>query len=59
LKKMKLPAKIILNQADLGNKGSIQPILKKFNIKKITQEIPYSKKIVRAYSQGKLLGFQL
>jgi len=59
LKKMKLPAKIILNQADLGNKESIQPILKKFDIKKITQEIPYSKKIVKAYSQGKLLGFQL
>ena len=52
-KKLKIPAKIILNQADLGDKERIQKIAKKFNIK-IEKEIPYSKEIVKAYSKGRL-----
>ncbi len=56
-KKLKIPAKIVLNQADLGNKKGIQEIAKKYKIK-IRREIPYSKKLVEAYSKGKLLNFQ-
>ena len=59
LKKLKVPAKTVLNQADLGDKSKVSQILKDFKVKRITEEIPYSKKLVTAYSQGKLLGFQL
>ncbi len=55
-KKLKVPAKIILNQADLGNKKIIQKIAKKFKVK-IEEEIPYSKKIAEAYSKGRLFDF--
>ena len=57
-KKLKIPAKIILNQSDLGDKKQIEKIAKKFRIK-IEQQIPYSKKLVKAYSTGKLLNFKL
>jgi MinD superfamily P-loop ATPase len=53
-KKLKVPAKIILNQSDLGNKKRVEQIAKKFKIE-IEKEIPYSKEIADAYSQGKLL----
>ncbi len=56
--KLKVPAKIVLNQANLGNKEMIQKIAKKFRIK-IEGEIPYSKKIAEAYSKGQLLNMQL
>ena len=56
--KLKVPAKIILNQADLGDKRKILPALKKFKTK-IEKEIPYSKRLVEAYSKGKLLNFEL
>jgi len=52
--KLKVPAKIILNQADLGNKTKIEQVAQKYKMK-IEKEIPYSKKIVEAYSKGKLL----
>lgn len=55
-RKLKVSAKIILNQADLGNKKGIEKIAKKFKIE-IKEEIPYSKKLVEAYSKGKLLNF--
>ena len=51
LKILKVPAKIILNRADIGNKKLIEDIAKKYNIK-IIAEIPYSKKILKAYSKG-------
>lgn len=54
--KLKVPARVILNQADLGDKRRIFPLLKKFKIK-IEKEIPYSKKLVEAYSKGRLLNF--
>lgn len=57
-KKLKVPAKVILNQADLGNKKKIYPIVKKFKTQ-ITKEIPYSRKLVEVYSKGRLLGFNL
>ena len=53
-KKLKVKTKIILNQADLGNKKRVQKIVKRFKMK-IEREIPYSKKIVEAYSKGRLL----
>ena len=53
-KKLKVKTEIIINQSDLGNKKIIYKIAKKSKIK-ISKEIPYSKKIVEAYSRGKLL----
>jgi MinD superfamily P-loop ATPase len=57
-KKLKVKAKIILNQANLGKKAEIEKIARKFKMK-IEKEIPYSKKLVQAYSKGKLLNFNL
>ena len=57
-KKLKVPAKIILNQADLGDKRKISPIVKKYKTK-IEKEMPYSKELVEAYSKGKLLDLDL
>ncbi|MGB2762617.1 MAG: ATP-binding protein [Minisyncoccales bacterium] len=53
-KKLKVPVKIIINQADLGAQKEIKKIAKKFGAK-IEKEIPYSKEIVDAYSKGKML----
>ncbi len=53
-KKLKIPSKIIVNQADLGNRKKIENIAKKFKIK-IKKEILYSKNLVEAYSKGQLL----
>lgn len=55
--KLKVPSQIILNQSDLGDKKGIEEVAKKYKIK-IEKEIPYSKKIVTAYSKGELLNFQ-
>ncbi len=51
LEKLKIPSKIILNRADIGDKKLIQEIAKKFKAE-IIAEIPYSKKILKAYSKG-------
>ena len=56
LKVLKVPARVILNQADLGEKKLIDEIVKKMRIK-IEKEIPYSQKLVKAYSRGQLLDF--
>jgi MinD superfamily P-loop ATPase len=53
LKQLEILPKIVINQSDLGNKKLINPISKKTQVA-IEHEIPYSEKIVRAYSQGKL-----
>ncbi len=55
LQKLKVPSKVILNQSDLGDKKRIEEILKEFEIKKIAKSILYSKKLVEAYSKGRLL----
>jgi len=52
--KLKIPAKIILNQADLGDKKMIQKVAKTFKMK-IEKEIPHSEEIVKNYSKGRLL----
>ncbi len=54
--KLKVPVEVILNQADLGDKKRITEVAQKYQVS-IVQEIPYSKKIVQAYSRGKLLDF--
>jgi MinD superfamily P-loop ATPase len=51
--KLKVPAKIVLNQANLGNRQNVEQICQQFK-SKIDIEITYSKKIVKAYSQGQL-----
>ena len=53
LVRLKVLKKIIINQANLGNKSSIYRLAQKFKAK-VIKEIPYSKEIVIAYSQGKL-----
>ncbi len=55
--KLKIPAKVILNQADLGDKTKISPVIKKFKTK-IEKEIPYSKKLVEATQNKKRLLLQ-
>ena len=57
-KKLKIPTKIILNQANLGKKQKVEKIAKKYKME-IEKEIPYSREIVEAYSRGKLLNFEL
>ncbi|MBU4502058.1 MAG: ATP-binding protein [Nanoarchaeota archaeon] len=52
LKKLGIPAKVILNKSDLGDKKLIQKIVKKYRIK-IIAEIPYDKRILEAYYQGR------
>jgi len=59
LKELKIPAQVILNQADLGDKTRVKKILSKFKIKKFAEEIPYSKNIAEAYSKGELLNIKL
>ena len=56
--KLKVPAKLILNQANLGNRIEVEKTAKKYKIK-IEKEIPYSKKLVELYSKGRLLDFNL
>ena len=52
--KLEIPARIILNQADLGDKKRIQKVAQTFKMK-IEKEIPYSEEIVKNYSKGRLL----
>ena len=56
--KLKIKTKIILNQANLGDKTKIEKIAKKYKIE-IEKEIPWSKEIVKAYTESKLLNIQL
>lgn len=49
---LKVPATIVLNRADVGDKKLIEKIAKKYKIK-IIAEIPYKKEILEAYSRGK------
>jgi len=58
LKILKVPSKIVLNQADLGEREEINKLAKKSGVK-IAFEIPYSKKLVEFYSKGKLGEFNL
>jgi MinD superfamily P-loop ATPase len=53
VKKLNIPAEIVLNKSDVGNRKEIENIAKKFN-KKISIEIPYSEELVKAYCNKKL-----
>lgn len=55
---LKIPAKIILNQADLGERKLIDQISQRTGVE-IESEIPYSKKLVEAYSRGQMLALSL
>jgi len=55
LKKLKIPAKVVLNQADLGKRKVIDKIIKEFGVK-IEYEVPYSQKLAEYYSKGKMKG---
>ncbi|MCD6194613.1 P-loop NTPase [bacterium] len=52
LQKLKKPVEIIINQVDLGKTKEIEEIAAKHNIP-IKHKIPYSKKLVKQYAQGK------
>lgn len=53
LKTLKIPAKIVLNQADLGKSKPVEKIAQKTGVE-IKYKIPYSKELVRVYSKGEL-----
>jgi MinD superfamily P-loop ATPase len=53
LQKMQIPAEMVLNKADVGDRKSVEKIARSFGVS-ITLEIPYSDELVRAYSQGRL-----
>jgi len=55
-KKLKISTKVILNQADFGDKQGIEKIAKNYKIK-IEKEFPYSRELIEAYSKGRLLEF--
>jgi len=51
-KKLKVPAVVVLNRADIGDKSLIQEVAEEYNTKVIS-EVPYKKEILKAYSRGK------
>ena len=53
IKKLGLPAEIVLNKSDIGKKSFIRKVASKMNVK-IVKEIPYNKKLIEAYSKGKI-----
>jgi MinD superfamily P-loop ATPase len=53
VKKLKIPAEIVLNKSDVGNRKEIEKIAEKFSTK-ISFEIPYSEELVDAYCNKKL-----
>jgi MinD superfamily P-loop ATPase len=54
LKILKIPAKIVLNKSDVGDKKEIEKLVKKYRAG-IIGEIPYSRKIIKAYSRGEVI----
>jgi len=53
VEKLKIPAEIVLNQANLGKEQLIEEIAKNIKVG-IKYRVPYSKEIVKAYSEGRL-----
>jgi len=53
IKKMQIPAEIVLNKSDVGDRKQVEEISSNFGVS-ITIEIPYSDELVRSYSEGKL-----
>jgi len=53
LRIMKIPSEIVLNKADVGDQGVIRRIADEYGVQ-VTIEIPYSERLIRAYSEGRL-----
>ena len=53
LKMMKIPSEIVLNKADVGDQNVIKGIADEYGVQ-VTIKIPYSERLIRAYSEGKL-----
>jgi len=53
LKILKVPSEIVVNQADLGKISLVNKISRQLKTK-IAYKVPYSKKLVKAYSKGNL-----
>lgn len=53
LESLKIPAEIVLNKSDVGDKTQIQKIAKRRSVR-ISHEIPYSRKLIEAYSKAGL-----
>jgi len=53
LKIMRIQSQIVLNKADVGDKGIVTKTAQKYDVP-ITLEIPYSERLIHAYSEGKL-----
>ena len=58
LEKLKIKAKIVLNQSDLGKKDKVDKIAQKYR-NQIEIEIPYSEKVAKAYSEGAMGGINI
>ena len=54
---LKIPIKIILNRADIGDKNLIKKIAEKHKTK-IIAEVPYKKEIIESYSKGEPIKHQ-
>jgi len=53
LKIMEIPSEIVLNKADVGDQGVIKKIAEEYGVP-ITLKIPYSERLIKAYSEGRL-----
>jgi len=53
LKIMDIPSEIVLNKADVGDASIIEEIAKVYGVQ-ISVKIPYSEKLIKAYSEGRL-----
>lgn len=53
LRIMQIRSQIVLNKADVGDKEIVIKTARKYDVP-ITLEIPYSERLVRAYSEGRL-----
>lgn len=50
---LKIPAEVVLNKAGVGDRSLIEEVASKHSVK-ITKEIPYSKELIKAYSNAEL-----
>jgi len=57
VKKLDLKAEVVLNKAGVGKREKIEKVVRDYKLK-ITEEIPYSKKLAELYSRNKLSEFK-
>jgi len=50
---MKVPSEIVLNRSDVGDPSVIEKMAEEYNVE-IKIRIPYSERLLRAYSEGRL-----